>query len=87
MFLQFEDRLFDQVVQVTRFESTVADQGLRIQQGFAYSRLEQLQSTRLQIEEQEGRTRDQVDGIRRHTESFYWGAPRQDGRDELRFCL
>jgi hypothetical protein len=69
MFSQFENLLFDQVIQVTRLESTVADLGLRIQQGFADSRHEQLQSTRLQIEEQEGRTRDQIDGIRRHTES------------------
>jgi hypothetical protein len=69
MFSQFEDRLFDQLIQVTGLESTVADLGLRIQQGFADSRQEQFQSTRLQIEEQEGRTRDQIDGIRRHTES------------------
>jgi hypothetical protein len=69
MLRQFEERLLDQVGQVTQLESAVCDLGHRIEQGLATCRLKQIESTRLQIEAQEGRTRDQIDNIRLHTES------------------
>jgi hypothetical protein len=69
MFRQFDERLVDQVDQVTQLESTVCDLGHRIEQGLVNSRLEQIESTRIQSEAQEVRTREQIDSIRRHTET------------------
>jgi hypothetical protein len=69
MFRQFDERLVDQVDQVTQLESTVCDLGHRIEQGLANNCLDQMESTRLQIEAQEVRTREQIDSIRRHTET------------------
>jgi hypothetical protein len=64
-----EERLFDQVGQVTQLESIVCDLGQRIEQGLAKNRFDQIESTRLQIEDQASRTRDQIDNLRLQTES------------------
>jgi hypothetical protein len=71
MVRHLEERLFDQVGQVTQLESTVCDLGHRIEQGLAKNRSDQIQieSTRLQVEDQAGWTRVQIDNLRLQTEA------------------
>jgi hypothetical protein len=57
------------VGQVAQLESTVCDLGQGIEQGLAKNRFDQMESTRLQIEDQAGRTRDEIDDLRLQTES------------------